>query len=183
MTGIVDINVVGSRIRIRRPRVTDAERYFEWFANSQVTEFLPLAGKETIPLDSIREFLSSVERSDRPELGLAIETADRLVGCGGFRNFQDGSAEISIVLGEPSAWGQGLGREAMSLMLDFGFTRLTLQSAWLVVRADNSRAVALFKSLGFFETERRPGVVVVDDIPRDKLRMELHRSLYLGVNR
>ena len=98
-------------------------------------------------------------------------------GDGAFwRPFDADAAELSIVLGEPSSWGQGLGTEAMQLLLAFAFGPLGLHRVWLIVRADNERAVKLFGRMGFVVVERQVGVVVVDDTPRDKLRMERTRG-------
>jgi RimJ/RimL family protein N-acetyltransferase len=76
-----------------------------------------------------------------------------------FRNFDADAAELSLVLGEPSSWGQGLGGEALELLLAFAFGPLALKRVWLVVRADNERAVRLFSRTGFVVVERQVGVV------------------------
>jgi [ribosomal protein S5]-alanine N-acetyltransferase len=103
---------------------------------------------------------------------------DGPIGCGGFRNFEADAAELSLILGEPSAWGQGLGAEALHLLLTFAFEPLALARVWLVVRADNARAVGLFKKFGFVVVERHRGVVIIDGTPRDKFRMELQREAW-----
>jgi RimJ/RimL family protein N-acetyltransferase len=134
---------------------------------------LPLAGKKALPLEDIQAYLARVETTDRPELAVMIELIGQgLIGCGGFRNFDADAAELSLVLGEPSAWGRGLGTEAMQLLLAFAFGPLALKRVWLVVRADNARAVRLFSRMGMVVVETQAGVIV-DGTPRDKFRMEL----------
>jgi len=100
------------------------------------------------------------------------------IGCGSFRNFEAGSAEVSIVIGVPSLWGHGLGAEALELLLAFGFGALGLTSIWLVVRADNERALKLFRRFGFDVTEHQIAAVVIDGAPRDRLRMQLSIAQY-----
>jgi RimJ/RimL family protein N-acetyltransferase len=168
------IDLLGPRLRVRRARLDDASASYQWFANPDVTAYLPLAGKSSLPLDDIKEYLASVEKTDRPVFAVTIELiGNGPIGCGSFRNFDADAAELSIVLGEPSLWGQGLGTEAMQLLLAFAFEELTLKRVWLLVRADNDRAVKLFRRMGMVVAETLVGAVVVDGMPRDKLRMEL----------
>lgn len=170
-----DIELLGSRIRIRRARLTDAEASFRWFADARVTEYLPLAGERILPMKDILAFLGTASRDDAPDISVGIELlSGRLIGCGGLRNISPGySAEISVVIGESDLWGSGYGQEAMQLLLHYGFDRLGLRTIWLIVRAENSRALRLFENLGFVVTERLVAAAVVHGIPRDKLRMEL----------
>ncbi|HTM03716.1 MAG TPA: GNAT family N-acetyltransferase, partial [Vicinamibacterales bacterium] len=144
------------------------------FANPDVTEYLPLAGKSVLPLDDIKAYLARVETTDRPDFAVTIELIGQgPIGCGGFRNFETDAAELSLVLGEPSLWGQGLGTEAMELLLALAFGPLALKRVWLIVRADNVRAVKLFRRMGLVVVETLTGASLVDGTPRDKLRMEL----------
>jgi RimJ/RimL family protein N-acetyltransferase len=173
---MIAIDLRGPRLHIRRARLEDAPASYRWFANPAVTTFLPLAGTATLPMERITAYLTRVATSDRPDLAVTIERIDQgPIGCGGFRSFDGDAAELSIVLGEPSSWGQGLGTEAMELLLSFAFGPLGLRRVWLIVRADNQRALRLFRRMGFVVVETQVGVVVVDGQPRDKLRMELTR--------
>ena len=170
-----DVALVGPRLRIRRARIEDAELWCSWFADPRVTQYLPLAGERSLPMADVRSFLQQASRDDDPKLTVAIEApGGHLLGCGGLRDIiAGGSAEVSLVLGEPAAWGRGYGHEAMTLLLRFAFERLHLERVWLLVRADNQRGVRLFTRLGFVVTETAEGAVVAQGLPRDKYRMEL----------
>jgi [ribosomal protein S5]-alanine N-acetyltransferase len=137
---VIPIDLRGPRVHIRRAHPDDAAASYRWFANPEVTTFLPLAGKAVLPVESITAYLTRAASSDRPDLTVTIERLDHgPIGCGGFRNFDTDAAEVSIVLGEPSSWGQGLGTEAMQRLVAFAFGPLGLKRLWLVVRADNER--------------------------------------------
>jgi RimJ/RimL family protein N-acetyltransferase len=170
-----DTDLLGPRIRIRRARIDEAEARYRWFANPMVTKFLPLAGERVLPMDNVLAFLEQASRDDDPNMSVGIELlSGRLIGCGGLRSIVRGeSAEVSIVIGEPDVWGLGYGREAMGLLLQFGFERLNLRTIWLVVRTENSRAVSLFDRLGFVAVDTIEAAVIVGGIARSKLRMDL----------
>lgn len=62
--------------------------------------------------------------------------------------------KLGIVIGEPAEWGQGLGREALSQLIEHAFGRgLTHLAA--EVYASNPRSLRLFESLGFVRESAR----------------------------
>jgi len=92
----------------------------------------------------VRAFLEQASRDDDPNMSVGIELrAGRLIGCGGLRNIvPKDSAEVSVVIGEPDVWGLGYAREAMDLLLQFGFEHLGLRTIWLVTRTETLAACA-----------------------------------------
>lgn len=63
--------------------------------------------------------------------------------------------EIGIVIFNSEYWGQGLGSEALELILDYGFMNLNLHSVELMVFEKNQRARAAYKKVGFIEGGRQ----------------------------
>jgi RimJ/RimL family protein N-acetyltransferase len=145
------VELIGNSLFIRNAHPNDAAASFRWFANPMVTQYLPLAGKGFLPMDRVVAFLENASKSDRPELAVTIALkSGQPIGCGGYRNFVEGhSAELSLILGEPEVWGKGYGREALDLMVEYGFKDLGLGEIWLIVRADNEKGVRLFGKSGF----------------------------------
>jgi len=168
----------GPRVTLRTPCLDDANRSFQWFADPEVTRFLPLAGQDHLPIEAIRAFLQRVSMSDRPELAVSIDADAEYVGCGGLRGIDVESAEVSIVIGERRFWGRGIASEAMTLLLNHAFGVVGVKTVWLIVRADNARAVRLFEHLGFVLAEVRSAAVVVDGEPKDKWKMVLAASAW-----
>lgn len=172
------MRLTGHDVVLRRPAMTDLDARTRWFADPEVTRYLPLAGKSSLPRESVEAYLASVITNDRPLLDFSIDHADgRPIGSCSLRDFDRANrAELSLIIGERWAWGKGYGREAMRLLVDYGFQDLGLNTIWLVVRADNDRAVRLWERLGF----RRDGVMraaaYVDGVYYDKLIMSLMRA-------
>ncbi len=57
-------------------------------------------------------------------------------------------AWVSLAL-SPDHWGQGLGREALELLLAYAFRELGLHRVQLTVFADNPTAIRLYEKAGF----------------------------------
>ena len=57
---------------------------------------------------------------------------------------------IDLAIGVPARWGQGLGTEAVCLLVDFGFNAEQCDAIYACVVSDfNERSRRLFTSLGF----------------------------------
>ncbi len=57
--------------------------------------------------------------------------------------------ELSIILADPVLFGQGIGRTACSLAIDFCFTYTDSRRIWLTVGTTNTRAYAAYRKCGF----------------------------------
>ena len=82
---------------------------------------------------------------------------------------------IDIAIGLPALWGQGLGREAVGLLLDFGFRREGVDVIYACVDAENVRSRRMFESLGFAVEAAKDSVGSGAD---DELDLALRRSDY-----
>ena len=87
---------------------------------------------------------------DKQAYTFGIEADATLVGtCGLSRvNRVDRTAEIGIGIVNRDFLGVGYGREAMGLLLDFGFGIQNLRRLWLEVHATNERAVRSYRASG-----------------------------------
>jgi RimJ/RimL family protein N-acetyltransferase len=59
------------------------------------------------------------------------------------------ACEFGILIGDPSRWGKGIGKEATSAIIAYGFDELNMNRIGLSVIASNTRAVRLYEGLGF----------------------------------
>ena len=65
--------------------------------------------------------------------------------------------QIGIYIGEVTLWGQGIGRKALTLALDW-LKMWQYYQVWTTILKDNTRAVAMFESAGFYRVgEGREG--------------------------
>jgi RimJ/RimL family protein N-acetyltransferase len=60
-------------------------------------------------------------------------------------------SEYWILIGEKDYWGQGIGSEVLELMQRYAFKNLNLNKLYLNVGANNHRAIAVYKKLGFVQ--------------------------------
>jgi diamine N-acetyltransferase len=114
---------------------------------------------EVLPMGeaAASEFLQHVRTEhDRVWFAVVLTEDDRVVGEAGLlRMFHAWrTTDLTIILGDPSAWGKGYGSQAIRLLLDYAFGFLNFHRVALGVVGFNERALRFYESVGF----RREGV-------------------------
>jgi RimJ/RimL family protein N-acetyltransferase len=145
----------GERVYLRPLEKADVPRLYVWANNAELRE---LTG-ETLPatLAGVEAYLERLQSdASRVWLGIVVKETGQLIGeCGLLRMFPAWrTTDLSIILGEKTAWGQGYGREAMHLLLDYAFGALNFHRVAIGVVGSNERALRFYERAGF----RREGV-------------------------
>ena len=137
----------GDKVILRPIKVSDANRFIKWLSSPDVNKYTtrkPVSLKEEI------KWIKSLSKN-KDEIHWAIDTKDEIhIGSIGLEiNKQDKKAGFDIFIGDKSYWGQGYGYEASLLIMNYAFTKLKLHRIYLSVYIYNSRAIKLYKKLGF----------------------------------
>ena len=147
---------------ILRPIVAgDLPRFVRWLKNDAVRR--GISGNPKGPtIKQEREWFGGLPKKKKSEKHFAIDTKDGLhIGSASLRlDVTHKRAEIGILIGDTRAWGKGYGREVMLLLMRYGFEKLKLHRIDLGVYAYNTRAIALYKKLGFRPEGRRRDFVL-----------------------
>ena len=85
----------------------------------------------------------------------------------------DRRAMLGVFIGERAYWGQGYGRDAVRLLLDYGFGLLNLNSVMLGVMAFNQRAIRCYEAVGFREIGRRRQARIIAGEKHDVVLMDI----------
>jgi len=103
------------------------------------------------------EFFERV-RTDRDRVWLVIARMDndQIIGEAGLLRMFPAwrNTDLTIIIGDKEAWGQGYGTEAIRLLLDHAFGALNMHRIALGVVGFNQRALRFYEKIGF----RREGV-------------------------
>lgn len=107
---------------------------------------------------------------------LIAEIGGELVGMlnfsGGGRSRVRHQGEFGLSVRQ-KAWGHGIGRKLMETLIDWAKGTGIIKKINLGVRADNERAIALYKSLGFQEEGLITGTFLIEGTYYDTCRMGL----------
>lgn len=94
-----------------------------------------------------------------------------------------GAVEFGVYLGERSAWGHGLGTDALDAIVDFAFGWLRMERVWLRVRATNRRARRSYEKAGFREEGIERSALLIEGEREDVIRMSLLRPEWEALDR
>src|SRR3954447_14310351 len=148
--------IEGALVRLRPLTPADYPLMLE-FKNDIEAELLG-GGAPPRPhtLAEVTEFFDNLAK-DRNQVNFAIEAEGKLIGDCGLHAFDQhaGTAELGIGIGDREYWGRGYGREAVSLLVDYGFRMHNLRKVWLTAYGSNERAIRSYRAAGFTEEGRQ----------------------------
>lgn len=140
--------LVGPRVYLRPVEPEDAARCCGWLNHPQVRR--TLARNTPLSRCAEEQFLRGVDPDQDLVLVIVAREGERPLGLVGLHATKlSRGRELGIVIGEPTAWDQGYGREAIGLVLEHAFRDLDLHRISLHVHEDNARAVACYERAGF----------------------------------
>lgn len=95
-----------------------------------------------------------IERPKQSLVRLAAVAGGQVVGYVDLAGEEPDRRELGYAIGPSSRWGQGLGRAAAGLGLDYGFHTLGLCEIWAEAVDANQASVRILRALGMTETGR-----------------------------
>ena len=139
----------GEKVRLRPVEENDLPHFVGWLADREVTRWLAAMG-DPPTLDDEYEWYER-RRSDPDSVMWSIETVEgRLAGNVELRlSAQPRRAEIGIAIHDKTLWGQGLGTDAVRLVLAYAFEELELNRVELTTDEANERAIRCYEKCGF----------------------------------
>ncbi|WP_430787512.1 GNAT family N-acetyltransferase [Virgibacillus flavescens] len=147
-----------NRIHLRKVEMSDTETYHNWRNNMEVMEnTLPDLDVNTI--GDTEDFIKSICNSaSSKSYMIELNENNDSIGVVSLINidFKNRNAECIIDIGNQKYWGNGYGKEAMDLLLDYSFSEMNLHKLYLRVFSFNQRAIKLYERMGFVkEGEQR----------------------------
>jgi len=141
--------LVGEKCYLSPVSMEDLERYTEWANDMEIGQFVLFATK-VLDVDSEREALQHLMKNDII-FAIVEKDTNKVIGNCGLHavNEVHRKARFGIFIGEKTYWNQGIGAEATSLILDYGFNIMNLKSISLEVVAYNKRGIRCYEKAGF----------------------------------
>jgi diamine N-acetyltransferase len=155
--------------------------------NNDLEVELASGGDPPIPQSFARlqvRYDESLRRGERDGCHFAIESEGKVLGVCDLFHFDETAhtCELGIIIGDKGYWGQGYGREAVDLLLQYAFQYRNLHKVWLSVNANNKRAMSAYYACGFVEEGRQRSHVWSDGRYVDLVLMGVLRDEWKSRN-
>lgn len=142
----------GDRVVLRPVERADLPSFTEWFGQYELQRLLNPGSIRLVNEDAELDWYERMQNDSRIWcFAIAIKEDNRAIGSCSLMNVdgKNRKAILGISIADPAMRNQGLGAEAMALLLEFGFLELNLHRIALHVFGFNQRAIKLYERLGF----------------------------------
>ena len=138
------------RISRNGERSWNGENSLEWGRNLQLKRLSGPGAFVPTTLAQIKTYLTS-PHDDEVHFAIRLLESQELIGHLGLKDISlnNQSAELFVRIGSPEHWGRGYGTEAIEILLRYSFLEMNLHRIQLGVTSYNTRAIELYRRLGF----------------------------------
>ena len=168
-----------ANVLLRPVRGSDIPRQRDFFKDAELAE-LDSSSPEAYAEIDVEEFFRRPSRSGGETALFAIDLRGEYVGYASLMNLKNPSKafELGIVIGDGRYWGRGYGREAVQLLLQYGFSDLGGREIELTTHQRNERALACFFACGFREQRRIHSATLFAGQYVDMIEMSIARTAW-----
>ena len=170
--------LVGESVVLRRHDRANYALYARWYGDEEVwrlTSWEP----EPMPRSAVERLFEDREKSSRDD-SFAIHRGgeEEPLGVISLMNFNEAnaSADLSVIVGNKKDRDQGLGTEAIRVILRYAFEDLGLSRVGLSVFDFNEPAISAYEKLGFQKEGRLRQAIRRDGELHDAILMRLLAS-------
>lgn len=171
--------IEGERLYLSPMTLDDIPKYVKWLNDRKVTDGIHATFRMTNELTEKAWVEKIMEKGDYT-FGIVKKENNELIGNCGLMNYSpiDGKCTIGIFIGDEENRGRGYGKEAINMLLEYGFNVLRCHNINLDVFDFNEQAIACYKKIGFKEYGRRHECYYLDGKWHDELSMEILETDY-----
>jgi ribosomal-protein-alanine N-acetyltransferase len=169
--------LIGTKVTVGSFVPDDYSAMYCW-ANDVAAARLDGAFRPVNLTDVIRQCETAGKDPSRVMLAIRRRTDPKIIGYLHIQNVNavHRSADIGIRIGEEKHRGQGFGKEALIMGLDYCWLHLNLERVALIVFRNNTRAIKAYKAAGFKREGLLKRLFFVDGAWVDVLLMAAFRS-------
>ncbi len=169
--------LIGSNLYLSPMCLDDAPIYVKWLNDKTVSENIGLDMKVTT-LEGEREWLK--KNLNGYNFAIVLKDSDKLIGNCSLEDMDliHRNAVLGIFIGDEEERGKGYGKEAIKLLLEYGFNNLNLNNIMLNVYSFNTRAIKVYESLGFKKCGTRHKSHYFKGQYYDEIQMEILKEEY-----
>lgn len=137
-------------INLSKIKKEDMEIIYGWFSDSEFLKYYDYYPPVSLNKDEVDKIFNDYENSSKSKV-FSVRLNDTIIGIAGFDDIvgENQVGTLFIGLGNENKRGKGYGKEAMKLLLEYGFMNLNFHRIQLNVLEFNEKAINLYEKCGF----------------------------------
>lgn len=167
----------GKQVTLRGLELLDVDELMKHWNRKEVRQFLLQFTPHSIEeeKDWIRNTWERRKKGKGYTFGIILKSKNLYIGNVevSIMNPISRRGLIGIAIFNTEYWSQGLGSEALELIIDYTFNNLNLHSVELELHENNERAYSCYKKVGFIEIGKRREAYFSDGQRIDSIVMDI----------
>ena len=146
----------GERIFLTELDFANSETIRGWLNDPEVYKYLMVGHTPISEDDERRYYEAQAASSDAQNFEIHVAEDGRYIGNVGIKDIHPvhRHAELGIAIGRKEDWGKGFGFDAIVTCLRYSFDTRGLHTVKIRAHADHTRAIGLYRRVGFVEVGR-----------------------------
>lgn len=144
----------GENLYLTKIKKDDMQHIYKWFSDSEFLKFYDYVPPIPQIKEEIDKTFSDYEKSEESDV-FAIKLVENnlIIGLAGFDDIvkENNVATLFIGIGNKDTRGKGYGKEALNILLEYGFNKLNFHRIQLNVLEFNQSAISLYEKSGFIK--------------------------------
>ncbi|MDF2950303.1 MAG: N-acetyltransferase [Sedimentibacter sp.] len=141
-----------SQLSLTKIETNDMQYIYEWFSDIdflRTYDYMPPISQTKEEVD--KTFNDYEKNEESVVFAIKIKENNQIIGIAGFDDIvkENKVATLFIGIGDKNIRGRGYGKEALNLLLEYGFNELDFYRIQLNVLEFNHAAIALYEKAGF----------------------------------
>lgn len=140
------------RVELRRIDKSDMKDIYRWFSDVEFLRYYDYVPPVPMSEEDVNKIFGDYDKNEESDVfAVKLIEGGQIIGIAGFDSIEieNKVATLFIGLGNKNTRGKGYGREAMKLLLDYGFNILDFYRIQLNVLEFNHPAISLYEKTGF----------------------------------
>ena len=164
--------MVGKKCYLSPISLDDADKYTEWLNDNEISQYLSLY-PVMISLQVEKDVLLTISKDHNYAI-IDLQT-NELIGNCGYMDIDNinKTAEVGIFIGNKEFLDKGYGREALTLLVTYGFNALNFRNIMLEVYSFNKRAIKCYENIGFKIIGKRRNAIERNQETHDIIFMDI----------
>jgi len=146
--------IKGKNLYLSRIEKKDMEHIYKWFSDIEFLRFYDYYPPVSQTKEEVDKTFNDYEKDEKSDVfAIRLVDDDQIIGIAGYDDIikQIKVATLFIGIGSKNSRGKGYGKEAIDILLNYGYNEMDFHRIQLNVLEFNDSAISLYEKSGFIK--------------------------------